>query len=133
MRRIGASRVLTREEDLLAVLGQESVDVVIDNVAGKDFATMLKLLRPGGRIATSGAIAGPVVELDLRDLYLKDIALVGSTAWDEAVSPNLVSYIENGEIRPQVAASWPLERLADAQRAFGAKDHVGKIVLVPPS
>lgn len=133
VRALGAARVLTRNDDLLAVLGQESVDVVVDNVAGPDFATMLKLLRRGGRYATSGAIAGPVVELDLRDLYLKDITLVGSTAWDEPVFPNLVSYIESGEIRPQVAGTWPLEQIADAQRAFGAKAHVGKIVLVPPS
>ena len=133
VRDIGADRVLTREEDPVAVLGEESVDVIVDNVAGPGFGTMLKLLARGGRYATSGAIAGPVVELDMRDLYLKDITLIGCTAWDEAVFANLVSYIEAGEIRPLVCATYPLERIAEAQEAFGTKGHVGKIVLLPPS
>jgi NADPH:quinone reductase-like Zn-dependent oxidoreductase len=126
---IGADRVLTRQDDLLAALGAEAVDVVIDNVAGPGFGTMLKLLRRGGTYVSSGAIAGPVVKLDMRDFYLKDLTLIGSTAWDEPVFPNLISYVERGEIRPLVAGVYPLERIADAQRAFQEKLHVGKIVL----
>jgi NADPH:quinone reductase-like Zn-dependent oxidoreductase len=82
---IGADRVLTRSDDPLEALGPESVDVVIDNVAGPGFGTHLKLLRRGGRYVSSGAIAGPIVELDMRDMYLKDITLIGCTAWDEPV------------------------------------------------
>jgi NADPH:quinone reductase-like Zn-dependent oxidoreductase len=94
---------------------------------------MLKLLRRGGAYATSGAIAGPVVALDLRDMYLKDITLIGCTAWDASVFPDLVSYIERGEIRPLLAATFPLERIAEAQAAFQEKRHIGKIALIPPS
>jgi NADPH:quinone reductase-like Zn-dependent oxidoreductase len=130
---IGADLVLTREDDVLDVLGRESVDVVIDNVAGVGFGTMLKLLRRGGRYTTSGAIAGPVVELDLRDMYLKDITLIGCTAWDEPVFANLISYIERGEIRPLLAGTYPLSEIAAAQRHFQEKRHIGKIALIPPS
>jgi NADPH:quinone reductase-like Zn-dependent oxidoreductase len=129
---LGAARVLARDEDPLAVLGADGVDVVIDNVGGPGFGTLLKLLRRGGRYVTSGAIAGPVVELDLRDMYLKDITLLGCTAWDAPVFPDLVSCIEKGEIRPLLAATYPLDRIADAQRAFQEKRHTGKIVLIPP-
>ena len=59
--------------------------MLIDNVAGPGFGMLLKLLRRGGRYVTSGAIAGPVVSLDLRHIYLKDIRLIGCTAWDETV------------------------------------------------
>lgn len=131
VRDIGAIQVLAREENPLEVLGEESVDVVVDNVAGRSFATMLKLLRRGGRYVSSGAIAGPIVELDMRDMYLKDITLIGCTAWDEAVFPNVVSYIESGEVRPLVSATYPLERIVEAQEAFAAKIHAGKIVLLP--
>ncbi|MBI1172371.1 zinc-binding dehydrogenase [bacterium] len=132
VREIGADRVLTRDEDPLASLGAQSVDVVIDNVGGPGFATLLKLLRRGGRYVSSGAIAGPVVELDLRDMYLKDLSLIGCTAWEEPVFANLISYIERGEIRPLLAASYPLEQIAEAQRVFQEKNHTGKIVLIPP-
>ncbi len=129
--RLGADRVLTRDDDPLAVLGAESIDVVIDNVAGPGFGVLLKLLRRGGRYASSGAIAGPIVSLDMRDMYLKDITLIGCTAWDEPVFPNLIAYIENGEIRPLLAGTYPLDRIADAQREFQQRHHVGKIVLIP--
>ncbi len=129
--RIGADHVLARDVDTVAVLGPESVDVVIDNVGGPSFGNMLKLLRRGGRYATSGAIAGPVVSLDLRDMYLKDITLIGCTAWDEPVFPNLIRYIENGEIRPLLARTYPLDAIAEAQRDFQTKRHVGKLVLIP--
>jgi NADPH:quinone reductase-like Zn-dependent oxidoreductase len=129
---IGADRVIGRHEDPVVVLGEESVDLVVDNVAGPRFDAMLKVLRRGGRYTSSGAIGGPIVSLDMRTLYLKDITLVGCTAWDEPVFPNLVGYIERGEIRPLVAATYPLERIADAQREFLLKRHVGKFVLIPP-
>lgn len=80
VRGLGANRVVTRDEDLLNVLATESIDLVVDIVAGADFPTMLKLLRRGGRYTSLGAIAGPVVSLDMRDMYLKDLSLIGTTA-----------------------------------------------------
>lgn len=132
IKRIGASVVLDRFNDPLDHLGPESMDVIIDNVGGASFGKMLKLLKRGGRYVSSGAISGPVVALDLRDMYLKDIALIGCTAWDAPVFPDLVSYIERGEIQPLLAASYPLDRIVDAQIAFQEKRHIGKIVLIPP-
>jgi NADPH:quinone reductase-like Zn-dependent oxidoreductase len=131
LRELGAQRVIERDEDLMAALGQDSVDVVVDNVAGPGFGAMLKALRRGGAYVSSGAIAGPVVALDMRQFYLKDLRLIGCTAWDEPVFPNLIGYIERCEIKPLVAKTFPLERMADAQREFLAKRHVGNFVLLP--
>ncbi len=133
VRTIGADTVIARGESLIDALGEESVDVVIDNVAGDGFGERLKLLKRGGRYASSGAIAGPIVELDMRVFYLKDLTLIGCTGWDEPVFPNLISYIENGEIRPLLAATFPLEKIADAQRVFLEKRYVGNFVLIPPA
>ena len=132
VREIGADRAIEREADPLATLGNESVDVVVDNVAGPAFGVMLEVLKRGGRYVSSGAIGGPMVPLDMRTFYLKDLTLVGCTGWDEPVFPNLVGYIERGEISPLLAKTFPLERIADAQRAFLEKSHVGKFALIPP-
>ena len=129
---IGADRVINRDEDVALSLGENSVDVVIDNVAGPAFGGMLKALKRGGRYASSGAIGGPLVTLDMRTFYLKDLTLIGCTAWDEPVFSNLISYIERNELRPLVAKIFPLERIADAQREFLEKKHVGNFVLIPP-
>ncbi len=129
---IGANHVVARGDDLVAVLGEKTVDVVVDNVAGPAFAGMLEVLKRGGRYVSSGAIGGPLVTLDMRTFYLKDLQMIGCTAWDEPVFANLISYIENGEIRPLLAKTFPLERIVDAQREFSKKKHVGKFVLLPP-
>ncbi|WP_052070905.1 zinc-binding dehydrogenase [Rhodococcoides fascians] len=132
LRELGVDEVYGRDVDVVDTLGKRSVDVVIDNVAGAGFGPLLDLLVRGGTYVSSGAIAGPLVELDLRTMYLNDLTLLGCTAWDEDVFPNLVSYIEAGEIRPLLAESFPLEQIAVAQQRFLEKDHVGKFVLVPP-
>ena len=132
VRSIGADRVIDRAADIVASLGEKSVDLVVDNVAGPEFPGLLRVLRRGGRYVSSGAIGGPLVALDMRTFYLKDLTLIGCTAWDEPVFPNLISYIERGEIRPLVAKTFPLERIADAQREFLEKQHVGNFVLIPP-
>ncbi len=133
VRALGADEVIGRDASVIEALGENAVDVVIDNVAGPNFPHMLKVLKRGGRYVSSGAIAGPMVSLDMRDMYLKDITLIGCTAWDEPVFPNLVSYIESSEIRPLVAKTFPLHEIAQAQRAFMEKRHFGNFVLIPPA
>ena len=128
---LGADILLDRAANLLAALGEQSVDVVVDNVGGSSFPAMLKLLKRGGRFVSSGAIAGPIVELDMRDMYLKDITLMGTTAWEKNVFPDLVRYIEQGEIHPVLANTFPLSSIAEAQKEFIKKKHVGKCVLIP--
>lgn len=126
---LGAQRVVDRSEDLLVALGRRAVDVVIDVVGGPTWPANLELLRPGGRYATAGAIAGPQVELDLRTLYLNDLQLHGCTVLDHDVFRNLIGYIERNEIKPLVSATFPLDQIVAAQQLFLTKKHIGKIVL----
>ena len=130
LRELGATQVLPRDADLLAVLGQESVAAVIDCVGGAQFAQFLKLLKRSGRYAVAGAIGGAIVELDLRLLYLKDLRLLGCTIPEPGLFTKMLGYIERGEIRPLVCATYPLREIHAAQEAFLRKTHVGKIVLV---
>ena len=129
---LGADRIIPREKNLIYELGESSIDVIIDNVAGEGFGQLLKIIIRGGRYASSGAIAGPIVTMDMRDFYLKDLNLVGCTAWDEPVFPNLIRYTERGEIIPLVAKNYALKDIAIAQQEFMKKTHLGNFVLVPP-
>jgi NADPH:quinone reductase-like Zn-dependent oxidoreductase len=129
LREIGAQETVLRDAVPAEALGAGSVDVVLDLVGGPAFPGLLDVLRPRGRYAVSGAVGGPVVDLDLRTLYLKDLTLVGATVLDPAVFPNLIAHIEAGRIRPLVGARFPLREIAKAQEVFAAKTYTGKIVL----
>jgi len=133
VRTLGAHRVIDRNADLVETLGRDSVDVVLDLVAGEAWPALLEVLGRGGRYATAGAIAGPLVELDVRTLYLKDLTLVGCTFQQDEVFENLVGYIERGEISPVVARTYPLSDIVQAQQDFLAKQFTGKLVLIPPT
>ena len=129
---LGADRVVDRNADLMAEIGKDSIDVVIDLVAGAGWPAFLDILVRGGRYATAGAIAGPMVTLDVRTLYLKDLTFFGCTFQDEIVFQNLIGYIERGEIEPVVERIYRLSEIAKAQEDFLAKQHIGKLVLIPP-
>ncbi len=129
LRGLGADKVISRQKDLIADPGSNSMDVVIDLVAGEKWSQYMEVLRPGGRYAVAGAIAGPLVELDVRTLYLKDLSLFGCTVLEPEVFNNLIKRIEQGAIKPIVAESFSLEEICDAQTRFLKKQHVGKIVL----
>lgn len=126
---LGADVIVDRSEDLVEVLGQNSVDVVIDLVAGQQWPELLKVLKPKGRYAVSGAIGGAMVELDVRTLYLKDLSFFGCTVLEPQVFHNLVKVIESGKIQPILAQVFDLKDINQAQERFEQKRHVGKIVL----
>jgi len=134
VRALGAVAVIPREpEDLRGLLrdaiGRETVDVVADVVGGRLWPRLIDALRRGGRYTCSGAIAGPIVELDLRTLYLNDLTFTGATVPPPHLFGEVVRSIETGQLEPVVAATYPLESLREAQQAFLAKAHVGNIVI----
>ena len=127
---LGADRVIARDADLAGLFGDGHFDAAVDVVGGAQFGAILGSLKPGGRYGVAGAISGPMVDLDLRTLYLKDLRLIGCTVLEPEVFPNLVGYIERGEIKPVLAATYPRSQIVAAQEAFLAKRYVGKVVLV---
>jgi len=126
---LGADETIPRETDLTVKPGTNRMDAVIDLVAGDKWPQYLQVLKPGGCYAVAGAIAGPLVELDIRTLYLKDLSLFGCTVLEPEVFKNLIGRIEQGVIKPLVAQTFSLAEIWDAQTLFLKKEHVGKIVL----
>jgi NADPH:quinone reductase-like Zn-dependent oxidoreductase len=130
VRALGASQVVPRDADLAGLFGNEHFDAAVDLVGGLQFCRILNTLKRGGRYGVSGAISGPVVDLDLRTLYLKDLRLFGCTVLEPEVFPNLIGYIEREEIKPLIAATYKMTDVVAAQAEFLTKRHVGKIVLL---
>ncbi len=126
LRAMGA-RVLARE----TVPEGRSFDVVIDVVGGPGWQDRLDALAPGGRYATSGAVAGPVVQGDLRRVYLNDLTLYGATHQPREVFAGLVTIINAARLRPVVSQTYPLRDIARAQADLAAGRYPGKLVLVP--
>jgi NADPH:quinone reductase-like Zn-dependent oxidoreductase len=122
-------RWVSRLEPLTESVGEEAVDAVIDVVGGSVFNEALHCLVSGGRYAVAGAIGGPIVRLDLRTLYLKDLHLIGCTIPREGLFQELVQKIESGIIKPKISSSFRLSEMVRAQEQFLARSHLGKIII----
>ncbi len=72
------------------------IDAVADVVGGTVFEAMVPLLRRGGRFATSGAISGPIAELDLRILIYRDLYFAGATVCPPGTMAKVVALINEG-------------------------------------
>lgn len=135
VKELGVDHIIFRGMDLsraIADLNDElKVTVVADVVGGPNFPDLLRVLNHRGRYVTAGAIAGPVVQLDLRTVYLKYLDILGSTMWTRKEFLDLISYIEQCKLKPLVSKTYPLAHIHRAQQDFMEKRFVGKLVLIP--
>lgn len=128
VRAAGAIATIDRTESP----AENSFDSVVDVVGGATWGRLIDALKPAGHYAVAGAIAGPIVEMDLRKIYLKDLTLSGSTFQPPAGFERLVQLINAGRLKPLVSKTYPLQRIHTAQEDFQSKRFAGKLVLIPP-
>jgi NADPH:quinone reductase-like Zn-dependent oxidoreductase len=136
LQELGVHGIIFRgERDFQAAIRRQhsstTMDVVADIVGGDQVPHLLELLRAGGRYVTAGAIAGPMVTIDWRKLYLKHLTVLGSTMGTDLESKQIVAYVASGRLKPLLSGSYPLSKLVQAQKDFKKKAHFGKLVVVP--
>jgi NADPH:quinone reductase-like Zn-dependent oxidoreductase len=134
VRAAGAHDVLDRGRDVVEQVrgaAPGGVDVALDVVAGELVGDGLPLLREGGRWVVAGALGGYDVTFDVRRLYLHNARVIGSSMHTPAHFALLMELARRGDVRPVIAATFPLEQAARAQEELARRNHVGKIVLHP--
>lgn len=135
VRSAGADVIVDRHRGRVVADAAEAApqgyDAVIDVVAGPLVGPGLDLLRAGGRWVVAGALDGWAVDLDVRRLYLANLALVGSTMHTPRIFDLLVDLARQGAVRPAIAATFDLGDVAEAQRQLARRQHVGKLVVIP--
>ena len=142
---LGADRVVnTRRESLAAVLQQElaagqGVDVAIDCVGGREMGECLPYLNRGARWVMIAALGGEMTDIDLKNIYVRNIRIIGSTlrSRDPAfkaeilsqIVQNIYPLIKRGALKPTIYAVLPIEQAAAAQDILYRGENVGKVVM----
>jgi len=131
---IGAEGTITRGkgnliEAVSEVTMKAPIDVVVDTVSGPLLPDLIEILSPQGRYATCGAMGGPMVEIDMRRIYLKNLELHGATQGTRRDFAAVRDYALSGTIKPLVAGVFALDELGRAQEEFKKKQFVGKLVV----
>ncbi|MFD9140705.1 zinc-binding dehydrogenase [[Kitasatospora] papulosa] len=134
VREAGAHDVVDRAGDVagqVRAAAPDGIDVGLDVVAGDLVGEGLPLLREGGRWVVAGALGGYDVTFDVRRLYLHNAQVIGSAMHTPTHFGLLMDLAREGSVRPLVAATFPLDRAAEAQEELARRRHVGKIVMHP--
>lgn len=113
--------------------GRRGVDIVIDHIGGDTFDSSLRTLARGGRLVTCGATAGGEVSLDLKRLFFKNLAVLGSTMGSKGELCRITDLMAAGRLTPMVDRALPLDQVREAHRALEAREAFGKVVVTPGS
>jgi NADPH:quinone reductase-like Zn-dependent oxidoreductase len=109
--------------------GGHGVDVVYEHCGGELFQTGLDSLAKDGRLVICGAHSGEVVPFDIIPFFRRQLSVIGSFVFDRSEVETCFRLIARGALRPQVAATFPLEEAARAMDLMESRDFFGKIVL----
>jgi NADPH:quinone reductase-like Zn-dependent oxidoreductase len=131
---IGAEGTITRGkgnfiEAVFDATSNGSIDVVVDTVSGPMLPELIEILKPQGRYTTCGAMGGPMVEIDMRRIYLKNLDIHGASQGTRRDFKAVRDYALAGNIKPLVAGTFALDELGRAQEEFKKKKFVGKLVI----
>jgi NADPH:quinone reductase-like Zn-dependent oxidoreductase len=111
--------------------GRRGVDVVLENVGAATWPGAIRALAKGGRLVTCGGTSGPICETDVRQVFWKQISIIGSTMSTNAEFAEVMGQLFRGRLKAIVDSVMPLEDGAAAQERLAAGKQFGKIVLTP--
>ena len=135
-RALGAHETIRHDvEDIAArarvLTAKKGVDVVFEHVGGRIFESGVAALARDGRLVTCGATAGSDVRLSLDVLFGRHLTLMGSWMGRRAELLAVLRHVASGALRPIVDLVLPLAEARTAHERIEARQHFGKIVLVP--
>ena len=119
------------DEIRAAVTDIGPVDGVLNHLGGEYTQVGLDVLRRGGRMAVCGRTAGGTSEIDIPGLFLGHKRVIGSTMGTQGDLERLVGLVADGELTPEIDATYPLEETSTAFAAMQDRDSVGKLVVTP--
>jgi len=104
------------------------VDAVFESVGEATWKHSMRALRPGGVIVCCGSTSGPNPGADLQRLFFLQLSVIGSTMGTRQELADLLSFVANAGITPEIGLELPLEQAEEGFRAMFEGDTAGKIV-----
>jgi NADPH:quinone reductase-like Zn-dependent oxidoreductase len=104
-------------------------NVVFDHIGQATWEKSMKAMAPAGRLVNCGVTSGGKAEIDIRYIFVKQFSLMGSYMGGRGELLKVLSFFENGKLKPVVDSVFPLAEAAKAQEKMEKSEHFGKIVL----
>jgi len=133
---LGADHVINHYQQKIGdearkITGKVGVDIVIEHVGAATWNESMKALKPGGTLVTCGATSGPEASFDLRFLFARQLALLGSYMGTMGELHEVLKLVFSGKLKPVVDKSFPLSEIRSAHEYLEQSKMFGKVVLTP--
>lgn len=112
---------------------RRGVDVVIEHIGGETFSKSVLAVSRGGRVITCGATSGFTPAIDLRQIFFRNVQVLGSTMGPKSALYDILRHVSRGALAPLIDRVLPLSHAREAHRVLESRAAFGKIVLSLPS
>jgi NADPH:quinone reductase-like Zn-dependent oxidoreductase len=116
-------------KEVLALTNGEGVDVVFEHVGASTFTGSVECLAKGGRLVVAGATSGADVQINLRQIYNRQLSIIGSMLGTRRELVDILKLAGEGKLIPVIDRILPLSEAAEAHLLLGDRKQFGKIVL----
>jgi NADPH:quinone reductase-like Zn-dependent oxidoreductase len=117
------------DKEVWKLTSKRGVDVVFESVGAATWLKAIRALRKGGRLVTIGATTGPNPQEEIRNIFWKQVDILGSTMSNQREFREVMKLVLRGELKPVIDTVMPLERAQDAHARLAKGEQFGKIVL----
>ncbi len=137
LKTLGADVLVNYAEDrdwdvtVRRLTAKRGLDVIVETVGAATWERSIRALGKGGRLVTSGATSGPIGPTDIRYLFRREHAILGSNGWTHNDLLTITRLAFEGRLRPVIDRVLPLEQAAEGERALEARQVFGKVVIRP--
>ncbi len=110
-------------------LGEGSIDLVVDNLGGEFTSRSLQLLRHGGRLVSYGTTANQFSNIDMQDVFWRQLTIIGSTMGSPEDFANMLDFVSKHNIASVVDSIHPFEKIDEAFTRQKSSNRFGKVVV----
>lgn len=135
-KRLGADFVLNYKKNpdygkiiFTEITKKQGIDVILDSIGKSTFQNSLRLLKPGGRLVTPGSTTGPLTEIDIRQIFWKQLIIKGTTMSNQGEFREVMNLIFNNKLNPEIDKVFPLEKVVNAERYLSEGRQFGKVLI----
>lgn len=137
---LGADQVINyKTHDFEDLIAEQSIDLILDFIAGNYFDKHLQLLKPQGKLIQIACLQGPKVECNLILIMHKRLQIIGFVLRSQSLQEKALLWkqahdrwfdaLAKKQIKPVIDSEFNLEQIEEAQQHMQAGIHFGKIVI----
>ncbi|MGM7689251.1 zinc-binding dehydrogenase [Staphylococcus felis] len=123
-------KIVNTNSNFKKTIGDSNIDLILDNLGGALFSDYIEVIKPNGKIISFGNSMEEKINLSTRDLFYKQVNILGSSVGSKKEFIDMLSFVKNNNITPFVEYIFEFDKFLDAINLLKSKNYKGNIAIV---